>query len=222
MNKEVLKKLIGEQWFEVLNIVLTPDIAFHIDGVREQYKKGVKVYPSSDKVWKAFQECNYQDLKVVIIGQDPYFYPEGQATGLAFDCGIEMSPSMEKILDALQDSYPNHFSTHIMNGRFTHLPSQGVLLLNTSLTVEAGKANSHKHLWEGFTKKLLKTLHGLNPDLIFVVIGKDAQAYLPADIGIKLEHPAYAARQNRKWNHDSFFKKVNELLSKQNKQIIEW
>jgi uracil-DNA glycosylase len=222
MNKEVLRKLIGEQWFEVLNIVLTPDVAFHIDGVREQYKRGVKVYPSSDKVWKAFQECKYQDLKVVIIGQDPYFYPEGQATGLAFDCGIEMSPSMEKILDALQDSYPNHFSTNMLDGRLTHLPSQGVLLLNASLTVEAGKANSHKYLWEGFTKKLLKTLHGLNPDLIFVAIGKDAQAYLPDTDSIKLEHPAYAARQNRKWNHDNFFKKVNELLVKQNKQEIEW
>jgi uracil-DNA glycosylase len=222
MNKEVLRKLIGEQWFEVLNIVLTPEVAFHIDGVREQYKKGVKVYPSSDKVWKAFQECSYEDLKVIIIGQDPYFYPEGQATGLAFDCGVEVSPSMEKIQEAFQDSFPNHFNTNILDGKLQYLAKQGVLLLNASLTVEAGKANSHKHLWEKFTKNLLHTLHRLNPDLVFIAIGKDAQAYLPANIGIRLEHPAYAARQNRAWKYDNFFKRTNELLKQLAKQEIKW
>jgi uracil-DNA glycosylase len=123
--------------------------------------------------------------------------------------------------------YPSHFNVNILDGKLEYLAKQGVLLLNASLTVEAGKANSHKIYWERFTKKLLHELHKRDNDCIFITIGKDAQDYMSHDIYktaniIKLEHPAYAARQNRDWKYENFFNKVNEMLVKQNKQEIEW
>jgi uracil-DNA glycosylase len=186
-----------------------------------------QIYPESNKVWKAFELCPLDKLKCVITAQDPYFYPKGQATGLAFECGIDISPSMDKFQEAYQDSFKYHFNTDILDGKLEYLAKQGVLLLNASLTVEAGKANSHKIYWERFTRKLLYELYKRDNNCIFIAIGKDAQDYMSHEMYktaniIKLEHPAYAARQKRNWKYDNFFNKVNEMLVKQNKQEIEW
>lgn len=230
MNKVKLKSTIGDEWFSILSNVLVPEVAFELDGVRNEFMQGKKIYPSSDKTWRAFVECPFDQLKVVWIGQDPY--PNGEATGLAFEVAKEFegTKSFDKILDAFNDCYPSHFNVDLLSGNITPWANQGVLLLNTALSVEAGKPNSHKHYWEKFTQKLLSELYNYNKDLIFIAIGKDAQTvlqnalykeYSQAKV-IQLEHPAYAARQGRKWKHEQFFITVNEILKKLNLKEIDW
>jgi uracil-DNA glycosylase len=225
MNKQALKQLVGDEWFEIINNTLTPAIQFEIDGIRELYNRGLPIYPEPNNVWKAFELCPLDKLKVIWIAQDPYPNPPGQATGLAFDCGVNISPSMKHIQEAYQDCFPTHFNTDIMDGKLSYLCNEGVLLLNTSLTVEAGKPNSHKHYWDKFMMYLLKNISEYDDSVIVICMGKQAQDYMYATKFtnlINIEHPAYAARQGRKWKHDNFFLKVNEMLKQQNKQEIKW
>ena len=227
MDKIKLKELVGDEWFEILNKVLTPEISFEIDAVRKQYIQGKQIYPEASKVWRAFQECPLDKLRVILLFQDPYFDKPNQATGLAVECGVNISPSYDQILDAFQDCYPTHFNGDIMNSKLNKWANQGVLLLNTALTVEAGKPNSHKSYWERFSRKLLYNLYTLNKDIIYVAFGKQAQDYIThplykdANI-LKIEHPAYVARNKVKWKHQHFFLKVNEKLKELNKEQIDW
>ncbi len=224
MNREGLRTIVGEDWYSVLHYVLNSENEFHVDGARSQYQRtDIAVYPSPDKVWRAFEICPLERLKLVMLFQDPYFYPKGQATGLALECGVDISPSMDRFQEAYNETFPSHFNTDILDGKLAYLARQGVLLLNTSLTVEAGKPNSHKHYWEGFTRKLLQDLYNRDNNCIFLAIGSQAKDYLPAKcIKIEIEHPAYAARNNRKWDYKDFFNKVNELLEQFNKNKIQW
>lgn len=227
MDKIKLKEIVGDEWFEVLNKVLTPEIAFEIDAVREQYIQGKQIYPEPSKVWRAFQECPLDKLRVILMFQDPYFDKPNQATGLAVECGVNISPNYDQILDAFQDCYPSHFNGDIMSGKLDKWANQGVLLLNTALTVEHGKPNSHKLYWEKFTKKLLVELVGDNPDIIIVAFGKQVEEYLKHPLiddsnVLKIVHPAYAARNKVKWKHNYFFWQVNEKLKELNKEQINW
>jgi uracil-DNA glycosylase len=227
MDKIKLKQLVRDEWFDVLNKVLTPEIAFEIDAVREQYIQGKQIYPDPSKVWRAFQECPLDKLRVILLFQDPYFDKPNQATGLAVECGVNISPSYDQILDAFQDCYPTHFNGDIMSGKLDGWAKQGVLLLNTALTVEAGKPNSHKQYWEKFSKKLLTELVGENPNIVIVAFGKQAEEYLKHPLiddenVIKIVHPAYAARNKIKWDHQYFFHKVNNRLKELNQLEINW
>jgi uracil-DNA glycosylase len=222
MNKEALKSKIGDDWYELLSEVLDTETEFMIDGAREQYSK-TEVYPHPSNVWDAFVKCPIDKLKVVIVGQDPY--PNGEGNGLCFavkERDMLLPASYQKILEAYNEMFPSHFNVNIMDGNLDNWAEQGVLLLNSNLTVEKGKPGSHTHYWEKFSKKLFNLL--FNKNLIFVLIGSQAQKYLSveSDLIIKLEHPAYASRQNRKWKHNNVFHEINKKLKLQNKFQIVW
>jgi uracil-DNA glycosylase len=224
MDKNKLKQIVGDEWFSLLSNVLSPEVSFEIDAVREQYMQGKLIYPTSDKTWRAFELTPLKDLKVVWLGQDPY--PNGQATGLAFEVSpaFPITPSFDAILGAFNDCHPSHFNTSIMSGYITPWAKQGVLLLNTALTVEARKPNSHQVYWNKFTVELIKELSNYDNEIIFIGLGKEAEKLLNDTTNEKiiLEHPAYAARNNRKWEHKNFFLTINEYLNKLNKTIINW
>ena len=107
------------------------------------------IYPSPDRVFRAFNEVRLENVRLVILGQDPYH--NGNATGLCFDVkpGGRLNPSLKNIYRELENEnfFPNK------NGNLSHLPKQGVLLLNTALTVEKGAAASHEAIWADFTEK---------------------------------------------------------------------
>ncbi len=225
MNRQVLKEIVGKEWFNILHQVLVSDVEFEIDGVRALYNRtDMKVYPDPNDVWRAFKECPLDELKVVILAQDPYF--NGEATGIAFEVksGYKLTPSFNKLEEAYTESYPNHFNTDVMDGKLGCWAKQGVLLLNSALTVEKGKPGSHKTYWESFTKRLIKLLKKHDEDLIIVTIGKPASELVSTEYVsiIRLEHPAYASRQGRKWNYQDFFKKINLRLKELNRQEIDW
>lgn len=136
--------------------------------------KGKTVFPSKDKIFRALEECPLDNVKVVILSQDPYYTP-GVATGLAFDV-LDYSkpqPSLRNILSEMIDD------TKQPIGELNKLPVQGVLLLNTALTVEQGMPNIHKNLWDPFTKELLGHISQSKDFVIFVLWGANAISYLP-------------------------------------------
>jgi len=185
-----------------------------IEQVKADKAKGV--FPHPENLFKAFETTQLEDLKVVILGQDPYH--NGQATGLAF--GVEsktkIPPSLKIIRRELQaqfDHVPDEFDHSL-----EHWAKQGVLLLNTALTVVKGQAGSHSHLWAQLTPMFIKEMCSRKKDIIFVLWGKHAQGYEKyihnTSRILKSPHPAAEAYSGGKAGFfgNGHFLKVNELL----------
>lgn len=136
--------------------------------------KDVTIYPSKEKIFRALEECPIQKLKVVILGQDPYHTPN-VATGLAFDVAdySKMQPSLKNImLEFMED-------TGKPASELNTWPEKGILLLNTALTVEESKPNSHKTIWEPFTKGLIAHISETCNSVVFLLWGANALSYIP-------------------------------------------
>jgi len=143
--------------------------------IAEQRAQGLSIFPKHEDVFCAF-ECNdLTDIKVVILGQDPY-HGEGQAHGLAFSVqsGVKVPPSLVNIYKELTTDIDD-FTTP-SHGNLTAWAQQGILLLNTVLTVQQGQAHSHAKLgWETFTDKVIEQLHQHNDGCVFILWGAHAQ-----------------------------------------------
>lgn len=184
------------------------------------------VCPHLQDVFKAFALCPYNELKVIMLGQDPY--PQKDvATGLAFankaDTEI-LSPSLEVIKESVINfEKPHNFITFAPD--LEEWAKQGVLLLNSALTVEMNKIGSHSNMWRPFISKFLKELSMWNPGLIYVLFGKQAQTF-ESYIGnrghiIKVNHPSYYARTSTKMPY-SVFTDVDKLLKDYFDAKITW
>lgn len=136
--------------------------------------KDIKVYPEQPHIMRAFKECPLDELKVVILGQDPYH--DNSATGLCFDNVIgkvRLSPSLVSIMKEMTEDYGDGMLTfnHSQSSWLCHLPSQGVLLLNTALTVLPKQAGSHTELWKPFTELVITALNKRD-DLVWILWGE--------------------------------------------------
>lgn len=141
--------------------------------VNEAYRQS-RVFPPRSKIFTAFELTPYDKVRVVILGQDPY-HGEGQAQGLAFSVpkGMKLPPSLQNIYKELSDDLAVPVMT---NGDLSSWARQGVLLLNTVLTVEAHRANSHQMFgWQDFTDTIIQALNARPEQIIFVLWGKPAQ-----------------------------------------------
>jgi len=141
--------------------------------LKEEYANET-VYPAMEDLWSAFHETAFEDVKVVIVGQDPYHGP-GQAHGMSFSVkeGVKIPPSLRNMLKELHEDLGCGIPA---NGNLTKWAKQGVLLLNTVLTVRAGKAHSHKGQgWETFTDKVIQKLSARDKPIVFVLWGRPAQ-----------------------------------------------
>jgi len=140
----------------------------------EEYRRGT-VYPDMHDIFNALHYTSYADTKVCILGQDPYHGP-GQAHGLCFSVkpGVPMPPSLQNIFKELHDDLGCRIPDH---GCLEHWARQGVLLLNTVLTVRRGQANSHRGKgWEQFTDRVIELLNQRERPVVFMLWGKNAQA----------------------------------------------
>ncbi len=183
--------------------------------------------PDSKLIFKAFSLCDYNNLKVVFIGMDPYNIP-GVATGLLFGNSAstpedKLSPSLNIIKEAVIDYTVPHNSI-IFDNTLESWESQGVLLLNSALTVEPYKAGSHFLLWLPFMKEFLKRLGESSPGMVYVLFGKQAQMLehsIVNGIILKEYHPAYYARQHERMPGRVFIE-VNKLLKSKYNETIQW
>ena len=186
--------------------------------LRDSVEQGLRFTPKFKDVFNGFYECPYDDLKVVIVGQDPY--PQlGVADGIAFSCSIKgkAEKSLQYILKALEDQ----------NGSvdLRRWSNQGVLLINTAFTCEVNKIGSHYGIWKSFTEHVFENINRHNPDTIFILMGKKAEAWqtlLPNCKIIKCSHPASAAYRGGEWDCNDVFNKTNTMLIKQDKTCINW
>lgn len=194
------------------------------DTVREEYKTR-QIFPPADDVFNAFHLTPLKDVKVVIFGQDPY-HGENQAHGLCFSVkpGVEIPPSLVNIYKELQDdlgcTIPNH-------GYLTKWAEQGVLLLNTVLTVRAHQANSHRGIgWEEFTDAAIRVLNAQDRPIVFILWGRPAQmkkAMLnnPKHLILEAPHPSPLSSY-RGFFGSKPFSKTNQFLEQNGIQPIDW
>jgi uracil-DNA glycosylase len=193
--------------------------------IEEQYRIKT-IYPLKNNIFKAFNLCEYKNLKVVILGQDPY-HKYNQAQGLAFSTpkNIKNPPSLINILKEIKNDLK--YDSLSIDGDLTSLAKQGVLLLNTILTVEDSKPNSHKNKgWEIFTNNIISYISNNNKNIIFLLWG--AYAIKKIKIINKNNHyiltaphpsPLSSYRGFFGCNH---FSKTNQILKKLNKNEIKW
>jgi len=150
--------------------------------VAKRRDEKVTIYPPKEQVFSAFSATPFEQVKVVILGQDPYHGPN-QAHGLCFSVmpGVKTPPSLVNIYKELKQDIPGfEIPSH---GYLQSWAEQGVLLLNTVLTVEQGQAHSHKHLgWERFTDKVIQRLNESGEGIVFLLWGKNGYDFLVASI----------------------------------------
>lgn len=192
--------------------------------VDDEYIKHT-VYPPRSKVFSAFKYCDIKDLKVVILGQDPY-HEEGQAHGMCFSVlpNIDIPPSLKNIYKEIESEYgyapPNH-------GCLIPWAKQGILLLNTTLTVRAHLANSHSSFgWQTFTDKVIKEVSDRCNNVVFILWGRNAiskKSLIDESKHLVLTsaHPSPLSAYNGFFGNNHF-KKTNEYLISHGKSEINW
>lgn len=186
----------------------------------------IKVFPSEDEVFNAFKLCDFNQVKVVILGQDPY-PTKGHAHGLSFSVKEHVKPlpkSLNNIFKALSNDLEQ---APPVNGDLTYWARQGVLLLNTVLTVEEGKPDSHKGIgWEQFTNAVIQNLSNEKQHLVFLLWGAKAQAkrdFIDHSKHLVLEavHPSPLSAY-RGFYDCKHFSKTNDYLRKNHIPTIKW
>ena len=193
--------------------------------VKQEYSSH-KCYPKGLEIFNAFNHCKFEDLKVVIIGQDPYHGPN-QANGLCFSVnnGITHPPSLINIFKELQTDvnlpYPK-------NGNLLPWAKQGVLLLNATLTVRAHEAGSHqKQGWEVFTDAVINTISQQKQDVVFLLWGGFAKKKVKLIDQEKHHvltsgHPSPLSANRGYWFGNKHFSKTNDFLKSTDRPEIDW
>jgi len=192
----------------------------------KEKQAGKKIYPPGPLIFNAFNSTPFEKVKVVIIGQDPYHGP-GQAMGLSFSVPpkIMVPPSLVNIYKELNTDLQLPIPSH---GDLTKWATQGVFLLNASLTVQAHKANSHQKIgWQKFTDAVIRTLSREREGIIFMLWGgfaKKKAALIDEEKHHILAsgHPSPLSANRGYWFGNKHFSKANEILKKENKSPIDW
>ena len=220
-----MKKIFDNDWQGLLEEEMQKDYYLKLrEFLVEEYRTKT-IYPNMHDIFNALHYTSYKDTKVVILGQDPYHGPN-QAYGLAFSVkeGVRIPPSLLNMYKELKDDLGSYIPN---NGVLTKWAEEGVLLLNTSLTVRGGEANSHSKVgWEIFTDHIIKLLNEREDPIVFILWGNNAikkQAFItnPKHYIIKSVHPSPLSA-NRGFFGSKPFSKTNKFLESIGKDSIDW
>jgi len=195
--------------------------------VSQERKSGKEVYPVDEDVFAAFNATPFSKVKVVIIGQDPYFNP-GQGHGLCFSVqkGVKVPPSLNRIYKELENNLPGWSRPSPQHGYLMEWAKQGVLLLNATLTVQKGKANSHaKCGWQKFTDDVIKIINDKCEGVVFFLWGGFAQKKgkmldSQRHLVLKCAHPS--PMSGMAWYDNHHFSEANKYLKSKDKSTIDW
>ncbi len=217
---------IDASWKEVLQKEFEKDYFTRLTSfVREEYAGTTPIYPPAKLIFNAFDHCPFNEVKVVILGQDPY-HGVGQANGLCFSVnkGVAFPPSLMNIFKEIQSDLGTPIP---QDGDLTRWSDQGVLLLNATLTVRASQAGSHqKRGWEEFTDAAIRELAERRENIVFILWGSYAQkkgAFIDRSKHLVLTspHPSpLSAYQGFFGNHH--FSRANRYLAEHGKKEIIW
>ena len=217
---------IEESWKRHLQVEFDKPYFAQLTGaVRQEYQSGV-CYPPGRLIFNAFNLCPFDEVKVVIIGQDPYHEP-GQAHGLSFSVqdGVAFPPSLQNIFKEIQDDLGTPIPT---TGDLSRWAKQGVLLLNASLTVRAHQANSHSTLgWQTFTDAAIRALATQREHLVYMLWGGFARgkSYMidkQRNLVLESVHPSPLSANRGGWFGQHQFSRCNEYLKQHNITPIQW
>lgn len=212
--KVLLKEEFEKDYFKNLQSFVKHEYATH------------RCYPPGTKIFAAFDHCPIHDIKVVIIGQDPYHGP-GQANGLCFSVseGVPFPPSLVNILKEVSDDMGQPMP---ISGNLERWADQGVFLLNATLTVRAHQAGSHQGKgWEQFTDEVIRIISKECNNVVFLLWGgfakkKEQLIDKTKHFVLKSGHPSPLSANRGLWFGNKHFTKVNEYLKKANKNPIKW
>jgi uracil-DNA glycosylase len=214
IKQKLFNKFAINGWDKVFrSFVYSTDFDNIITKLWELSNDDKKFTPPLKQVFRAFEECPYDNLQVVIIGQDPY--PQlGVADGISFSCSNtnKLQPSLRFILEEVNRTvYDNEVIIEDLDLKIWS--NQGILMLNTALTTEVGNIGSHYDIWRPFTTYLLDWLNINKSELVYVYMGKKAEEWssMTDDTNIKyfVKHPASAAYNGSKWDSKDLFNKIN-------------
>ncbi len=212
-------------WDELLSEEFKKDYFKELLSVlKEEYEQNT-IYPAKENVFNAFRYTDYKDVKVLLLGQDPY-HGEGQAHGLAFSVqdGTPKPPSLLNMFKELKSDLGHDIPD---SGNLTPWAKQGVMLLNTVLTVREGQPNSHKTLgWTTFTDKVISLLNRREDPVIFLLWGANAKEKLslitnPNHYVLSAHHPSPLSA-SRGFFGSRHYSKVNTILERIGKEPIDW
>ena len=216
--------MISNDWDIVLkNMFESNEFKSFYNNIMSLYDKEV-VYPLKENLFNALKLTPYKDVKVVIVGQDPY-HGEGEAHGLSFSVqeGVKLPPSLKNIFKELEDD----LGIKNINGDLTKWAKEGVLLLNSCLTVKKDSPSSHSKLgWDKYTDEIIKQLNSREEPIVFILWGKFAEGKKDLITNKKhlvlvSAHPSpFSAR--RGFFGSKVFSKTNEFLKKNNIKEIDW
>lgn len=217
--------MIGNNWDNLLHLEYNKDYFKNLMEILSQEEKKYKIYPKRDEIFQAFKLTDYDKIKCVIIGQDPY-YGAGQANGLAFavNRGVKIPPSLQNIYKELNSDLsipiPNH-------GDLSNWAKNGVFLLNSTLTVRENQANSHRNIgWQRFTDEVIRLINLKNENVVFILWGRFAQSKQSLITNKKHliltgSHPSPLSCYNGFFGK-KYFSKTNDFLEKNGIKPISW
>ena len=216
---------IGNEWDELLKGEFEKEYYLNLRAFLANEYRTRKIYPNMYDIFNALKYTSYSDVKAVILGQDPY-HGEGQAHGLCFSVkrGVTPPPSLKNIFKEIHDDLgiepPNH-------GELTKWTKEGVLLLNTVLTVRQGQPNSHKGRgWEIFTDRVIELLNEREKPIVFLLWGSNARQKKalitnPSHIILETTHPSPFSAYNG-FLGCRHFSKTNQILEQNGETAIDW
>ena len=215
-------------WEDIIDLEKKKDYYKKLKEEIDKRYETTTVFPEKQNIFKAFFLTKLDNLKVVILGQDPYY--NGNANGYAFGCKQNVSASLLHILKSIRS---NTDAEILMkkepknDASLKYLVEQGVFLLNTILTVRAGQPESHANIgWQPFTTEIIGIISDKRENIVFMLWGAYAKAYKPLidskkHLILEWSHPASAAHNNSEWNC-THFKECNEYLQNKNITPINW
>ena len=216
---------LGNSWDTLLAEEFQKDYYQQLRKNLTQEYKTRTIYPAMDNIFNALKYTAYEDVKVLLLGQDPY-HGQGQAHGLCFSVqkGVDKPPSLKNMFKELESDLGIAAPSH---GCLTDWAKQGILLLNTVLTVREGEPNSHKRLgWTIFTDKVIELLNERQDPVIFVLWGRNALEKLPLITNshhyvLSAAHPSPLSA-SRGFLGCKHYSKINEILKSMGKTPIDW
>jgi len=237
--EEIIENNVTTDWKQIILSLIDNDINTMLNNHNDNYNEDFKIFPPNKLIFNCFNHFNLSETKVVILGQDPY-HGEDQAMGLCFSVPQNIKikdkkfpPSLKNIfkeIDSDQDIINNlkeKTKIQLNHGDLTNWAKQGVLLLNTALTVRERCPMSHTKYWKNFTDNLLKYISENTNKVIFVLWGlpaKNRKKLIDTNKHYILEatHPSPLGANKGGWFGCKHFSKTNTLLEKNNKLPIDW
>lgn len=229
IKDKLIEKLKPSGWATKLkSFIYSSDFDKILETLYGERAAGKRFTPPLKQVFRAFEECPVSDLKVVMIGQDPYPHL-GVADGIAFSCGntLKPQPSLQQIFNAVEKTVYQEYPTY-QNPDLTRWSKQGVLMLNKALTCQVDNVGSHYHIWHDFLMYVIDMLSLTNSGLIFCLLGAKAQelegSISPSHYILKASHPASASYSKTAWDCNDMFNEANRIIVQNNGPLfkIEW